>query len=155
MKKGFTLVELLVVIAMIAILTGAASSAVMKARKRAQIARAETEVREITNAILAYENWDDDHSLKDEDTKKKWVLAKEDDLKFILGGEQNRQGDVPILYNAAVVDKHLRDPWGTPYQYMIATADDAAKSSGDKVGSSLTTYIFLPNLWRLKADEQE
>ena len=32
MKKGFTLMELLVVIGMIAVLTGAASSAVMKAR---------------------------------------------------------------------------------------------------------------------------
>ena len=63
MKKGFTLVELLVVIGMIAVLTGAASSAVMKARTRSQIARAETEVREMTNAILAYENWDDDHTL--------------------------------------------------------------------------------------------
>ena len=56
MKSGFTLMELLVVIGMIAILTGAASSSVMKARKRSQIARAEAEVREITNAILAYEN---------------------------------------------------------------------------------------------------
>ena len=64
MKRGFTLIELLVVIGMIAILTGAASSSVMKARKRSQIARAETEVREMTNAILAYENWDDDRSLK-------------------------------------------------------------------------------------------
>ena len=155
MKKGFTLVELLVVIGMIAVLTGAASSAVMKARKRAQIARAETEVREITNAILAYENWDDDHSLKDEDTKKKWLPAKEDSLQFILGGERNKQGDVPVLYNAAVVDKHLRDPWGTPYQYMIASAGDAAESSRDQVGRSLSTYMFLPNLWRLTKDEQE
>ena len=155
MKKGFTLVELLVVIGMIAVLTGAASSAVMKARRRAQIARAETEVREITNAILAYENWDDDRSLKDEDTKKKWLPASEDALKFILGGERNKQGDVPVLYNAAITGKYLLDPWGTPYQYMIASAGDAAESGGDQVGRALTTYMFLPNLWRLKADEQE
>ena len=58
MKKGFTLIELLVVIGMIAVLTGAASSAVMKARKRSQIARAEAETQEMTNAILAYENYD-------------------------------------------------------------------------------------------------
>lgn len=70
MKKGFTLIELLVVIGMIAVLTGAASSAVMKARKRSQIARAETETREMTNAILAYENWDEDRSLKKYQTSK-------------------------------------------------------------------------------------
>lgn len=154
MKRGFTLIELLVVIGMIAVLTGAASSAVMKARKRAQIARAETEVREMTNAILAYENWDDDHSLKDEDTKKEWVPAEEKSLKFILGGEQNKQGNVPVLYNAAIVGNHLRDPWGTPYQYMIASSGDA-ESSNDQVGRSLTTYMFLPNLWRLTKDERE
>jgi len=154
MKRGFTLIELLVVIAMIAVLTGTASSTVMKARKRSQIARAETEVREMTNAILAYENWDDDHSLKDEDTKKEWVPAKEDSLKFILGGVQNRQGTVPVLFNAAVKDGHVRDPWGTPYQYMIANAGDA-EASNDQVGRNLSTYMYLPNLWRLKADEQE
>ena len=70
MKRGFTLIELLVVIGMIAVLTGAASSSVMKARRRSQIARAETEAREMTNAILAYENWDDDRSLKKYQTSK-------------------------------------------------------------------------------------
>ncbi len=153
-KKGFTLIELLVVIGMIAVLTGAASSAVMKARKRSQIARAETEVREMTNAILAYENWDDNHTLKNYLTSKSWKDATEDALQFILGGVQNKQGNVPVLYNAAVVGGNLRDPWGTTYQYMIADSGDA-ESSQDQVGRSLSTYMYLPNLWRLKSDEQE
>ena len=155
MKKGFTLIELLVVIGMIAVLTGAASSAVMKARKRSQIARAETETREMTNAILAYENWDDDHSLKDYVTSGSWKDATEDAMQFILGGVQNRQGKVPVLYNAAIIGGSLKDPWGTPYQYMIVNAGDASQSSADKVGSSLSTYMFLPNLWRLKPDEAD
>ena len=75
MKKGFTLIELLVVIGMIAVLTGAVSSSVMKARKRAQIARAEAETQEMTNAILAYENYDDDHSLKSYQTSKAWTMS--------------------------------------------------------------------------------
>ena len=154
MKKGFTLIELLVVIGMIAVLTGAASSAVMKARKRSQIARAETEVREMTNAILAYENWDDDHSLKNYQTSKSWKDATESSLQFILGGVQNKQGKVPVLYNAAVVGGNLRDPWGTTYQYMIANSGDA-EASNDQVGKGLSTYMFPPNLWRLTKDEQE
>jgi len=154
MKKGFTLIELLVVVGMIAVLTGAASSAVMKARKRSQIARAETEVREMTNAILAYENWDDDHTLKNYQTSKSWKDATEDALQFILGGVQNKQGNVPVLYNAAIVGGNLRDPWGTTYQYMIADSGDA-QSSQSQVGSNLSTYMYLPNLWRLKADERE
>ena len=154
MKKGFTLIELLVVIAMIAILTGAASSAVMKARRRSQIARAETEAREMTNAILAYENWDDDHSLRKYQTSKSWTDAKEGNLEFILGGVQNKQGNVPVLFNAAIVAGAVRDPWGTPYQFMIADSGDAAEQSADQVGKGLTTFMYLPNLNRLKESER-
>jgi len=155
MKKGFTLIELLVVIGMIAVLTGAASSAVMKARKRSQIARAEAETQEMTNAILAYENYDDDHTLKKYQTSKAWKEATESSLQFILGGVRNKQGKVPVLYNAAIRGGNLLDPWGMPYQYMIANAGEASESSADQVGSNLSTYMYLPNLWRLKADEQE
>lgn len=155
MKKGFTLIELLVVIGMIAVLTGAASSAVMKARRRAQIARAETETREMTNAILAYENWDDDRSLKNYQTSKAWKDATEDSMQFILGGVQNKQGNVPVLYNAAVTGGSIKDPWGTPYQYMIADSGNASGGSANTVGTGLSTFMFLPNLWRLKPSEQE
>ena len=154
MRKGFTLIELLVVIAMIAILTGAASSTVMKARRRSQIARAETETREMTNAILAYENYDDDRSLRKVQTSKAWIEAKEDNLKFILGEVQNKQGKVPVLYNASIVKGAVRDPWGVPYQYMIADSGEAAEKSADQVGKGLTTFMYLPNLFRLRADER-
>ena len=156
MKKGFTLIELLVVIGMIAVLTAVASSSVMQARKRSRIARAETETREITNAILAYENWDDDHSLKDEASKfGSWTPAKEGDLNFILGEVKNKQGDVPVLYNAAVSGGYIRDPWGKYYEFRVMSAGNAAESSADQVGRSLSTYMFLPNLWRLRKEELE
>ena len=152
MKKGFTLIELLVVIGMIAILTGAASSSVMKARKRSQIARATTEVREMTNAILAYENWDDDRSLKRYQTSKSWSKATEDALQFILGGVQNKQGNIPVLYNAAITGGQIKDPWGTAYEFMIAEAGDASDTK-DNVGDGLNTFMYLPNLNRLKPEE--
>ena len=56
MKRGFTLIELLVVIAMLAILIGAIGTSVNQARRRAQIAKATQDVKEMTNAILAFEN---------------------------------------------------------------------------------------------------
>ena len=150
MKKGFTLVELLVVIAMIAILTGAASSAVMKARTRSQIARATTEVRVMTNAILAYENYDKDHSLSAMATSKAWTPASEGALKFILGGEAPR---VPVLYNGAVSSSgYLLDPWGKPYEFIVASAGNASEDKDD-VGKSLSTFMYLPNLHRLTPQE--
>lgn len=152
MKKGFTLIELLVVIGMIAVLTGAASSSVMKARKRSQIARAETETREMTNAILAYENWDDDRSLKRYQTSKSWQKATEGNMAFILGEVQNKQGKVPVLYNAAIRGGSIVDPWGTEYEYMISQAGDASDSD-DSVGDGLNTFMYLPNLHRLTPHE--
>ena len=54
MLRGFTLIELLVVIAMIAILMGAIGSSMNQARKRAMISKATQDVKEMTNAILAF-----------------------------------------------------------------------------------------------------
>ena len=151
MKKGFTLIELLVVIAMIAVLTGAAGSAVMKARTRAQISRATTEVREMTNAILAYENYDKDHSLDALATGGSWSDAEESGkLKLILGGDAPR---VPVLYNGTVSKGgFLLDPWGRAYQFKVVKAGDASDSSDD-VGKSLRTFMYLPNLNRLTPEE--
>ena len=150
MKKGFTLIELLVVIAMIAILTGAAGSAVMKARTRSQITRATTEVREMTNAILAYENYDKDHNLNALATGSSWTDANDGNLKFILGGDAPR---VPVLYNGTVSGSgYLLDPWGRPYQFMVANAGDASDEK-DEVGKSLGTFMYLPNLNRLTPEE--
>ena len=155
MRKGFTLVELLVVIGMIAILTGAASSSVMRARKRSQIARAETETREMTNAILAYENWDDDHSLKRIASKfSSWTDAKEGNIGFLLGNENNKQGKIPVLFNASIVGGEAKDPWGTAYQIMVRDAGNASESSADQVGRGLSTFMYLPNLNRLTKEER-
>ena len=55
MRKGFTLIELLVVVAMIMILIGTLVVSVEQARTRARIAKATQEAKELTNAILAYE----------------------------------------------------------------------------------------------------
>ena len=152
MKKGFTLIELLVVIAMIAVLTGAAGSAVMKARTRSQIARATTEVREITNAILAYENYDKNHSLSKYVTgnEDSWKEADGKSLEFILGGMEGE--NLPVLYNGALTRGMLLDPWGNAYKFKIARAGDASEGNDD-VGKSLRTFMYLPNLNRLTPEE--
>ena len=153
MKKGFTLIELLVVIGMIAILTAAASSSVMKARKRSQIARAETETREMTNAILAYENYDKDRSLERYATGQGWADASKSNLGVILGEGQDAEGNkLPVLFNAAMTGSDIRDPWGTTYQFMISKTTDAVDSSGDDVGASLNTFIYLPNQYWHRAE---
>ena len=51
-RRGFTLVELLVVLAMIIILVSAMTASVNSARRRAREAKAQHEMNEITNAVL-------------------------------------------------------------------------------------------------------
>ena len=110
MKRAFTLVELLVVIAMIASLTGAVGTSVSTARARAREMKATTEVKEMTNAILAYENFarSGEYSLEPMDAD-----ATVSTVGFILGKGQSSDADdrIPVLYNGSVgSDGVLRDP---------------------------------------------
>ena len=56
-RRGFTLVELLVVVAMIAIIVGALTSSISSAQQRARIQKATSDVKVIAQAILASENF--------------------------------------------------------------------------------------------------
>lgn len=153
MKKGFTLVELLVVVAMLMILMGSVSSSVMKARKRANIEKATAVCQELTNAILAYENYARDHKLP---TKNK-EAADRSSIAFLIGeGPEGENGKVPVLFNATFRGNDLLDPWGNPYRITIKESkidvdqDDLVK----KLKSGMQTGVFFPNFWRRHAGEQ-
>ena len=122
MRRGFTLIELLVVIAMIAILMGAIGSSMNQARKRAMISKATQDVKEMTNAILAFENYARGRSLANY-ASGSWRDTTESSMSMILGGETSDSGEqVPVLYNAQIRNGQILDPWGKPYQYMIKQA---------------------------------
>ena len=155
MKRALTLVELLVVIAMIAVLTGAMTVAVNRARTRAKISRATQEAKEMTNAILAGEQYAKNRSLRDyaNDT---WEDCSDSAkaMRLILGGETGESRErIPVLFNASLSRNAICDPWGKPYRYMIKetgtlSSDDA---SGGRV--DFCTAPALPNFFRL-ADEE-
>ena len=56
-KRGFTLVELIVVIAMIAVFMASVGTAVGKTRERARVEKARGDVKVLSQAILAWENY--------------------------------------------------------------------------------------------------
>lgn len=151
MRRGFTLIELLVVIAMIAILMGAIGSSMNQARKRAMIAKATQDAKEMTNAILAYENYAPGRSLRNKSTGT-WKDTDESSMSMILGGETAEGGgEVPVLYNAHIVNGAIRDPWGKPYQYMVRPAGDITSKAKNK----FYTSYYLPNFYRLSDDERK
>ena len=151
MKRGFTLIELLVVIGMIAVLMGSIGSGMNQARRRAMIAKATQDVKEMTNAILAFENYAKNHSLASYATGS-WRDTTESSMSMILGGEQSEGGEeVPVLYNAHIRNGQILDPWGTPYQYMIRQAGNIAPPRD----SGFRTAPSLPNFYRLSEEERK
>lgn len=155
MKRGFTIVELIVVVGMIMVLIASMTTAVGKARTRAKIAKATQEAKEMTNAILAFENYARDHSL-DSYKNDGWGECTEGSMKIILGGETGANGErVPVLFNAAIRQGSIRDPWGNAYQYMIkktATLKGGKGSGGES--SQFLTGAALPNFNRMRIEER-
>lgn len=147
--RGFTLIELMVVVAMIAIIAAAMTSAVAQAQRRAKISRAETEAKELTNAILAWQNYDPSGSLS------KYVMedaeAEESKMGFVLGKETGRGGkQVPVLFNATISRGRFVDLWGNPYRVTI--------KPGERVNPpgvpNMNIRVFYPNWHRLGGSRQ-
>ena len=145
MKKGFTLVELIVVIAMLMILAGSVTSALMGARKRAKISKATVACQEMTNAILAYENY---AKLEDKASSGSWQIANKNSMRFILGGEKADNGeDIPVLYNADIRGTQMLDPWGKPYYFRIQSK--GSQNVDDSLANqSVRTCVLFPNFNR-------
>lgn len=152
-RKGFTLVELIVVIGMLMLLAGAVTTSVAGANRRAKIQQAVTEAQEMTKAILAYENYGRDYSLDAHLMEKQ--QATESSLGFILGKEnmQNGQsGKMPVLFNASSTRSgKILDPWGRPYYVTIRRG--TVDTEQDSTDGNITSYVTFPNYNRRPADE--
>ena len=139
----------MVVLAMIAIIAGALTTGVAKTQRRAKISRAQTEAREITNALLAYANFAEDGTLSEleglQDSE-----ATEDNLKYILGKVKSRNSDVPVLYNAALIGGKILDPWGRPYRVTV--------KKGERINppgvNGVKVRMFYPNWHRIGGNGQ-
>lgn len=151
-KRGFTLVELLVVIGMIVLLTGAMATSVAGGIKRARVQKATAEVKAIAQAILAYENETrngDDHELP--------VLSQKDcdqsSIGFLLGRETSQSGKIPVLLMASLSGGgKMLDPWGHPYKVTIRK--NSFRPNFKTMSGSLQTGFYLPNFYRLREGER-
>ena len=158
MKKGFTLVELIVVIGMLMVLAGSVTTAVASARRRAKIAKATATCQEITNAILAYENYAKDYSLETKATGDSWKEATKGNMGFILGDEAAQMGEgggkIPVLYNAEIKGTAILDPWGRPYWYKIARRNANIEETAED-RAQLKTGVLMLNYYRRRPWEDD
>lgn len=152
-KRGFTLVELLVVVGMIATLLGALTTSVAAAQERARIQKALSDVKVTTQAILASENFK--QSGKYELKPMNRVDADASSLAFLLGkGGNDDSGErLPATLMASLqAGGKLLDPWGTPYKVTIKKGD--AQVRIESAAGSMKTGYYLPNFYRLSEEER-
>jgi len=138
---GFTLVELVTVMTMLIILMGAVTSSVSNAQKRARIQTATAEAQELTNAILAYENYGELKEMSDQE-------ATESAISFLLGEATENGREVPVLFNANIKGDRVVDPWGHAYRITIKRG-----SIGGTQTKTMKTGVFFPNYCRRQAGE--
>lgn len=107
--KGFTLIEMLIVICMLGVLMLTAATGISHAKGQARVTRANAEVRELIGAWLAYEaaydGWPNGLSEGE-------IEATESNLKELLGLGEN----TVVFLNAQMKNGAFRDPWGMPYK---------------------------------------
>ena len=154
-RRGFTLIELLGVLAMIMSLVGALTASVNAARRRARASKAQQEIKELTNAILAFEQYAPGRTLDGYATGG-WKVCDEKSLAMVLGGVTGESGEkVPVLYAASLTGGRMLDPWGRPYEFIVEKT--ATLGSGDGTAgsdASFKTAAQLPNFFRLQPGER-
>ena len=114
------------------------------------------ETKELTKAILAYEQYAPNRSLESVATGGGWTECNEGSLKMVLGGTTGDNGErIPVLFNAALTGGRMLDPWGRPYELMIDKT--ATLSGGGDEEDRSTRFLYaphLPNFWRLTDAER-
>ena len=150
-KRGFTLIELMVVVGMILVLVGALTTSTTAARKRARVQKATADVKIISQAILAYENWGKNGKFE-LPTYASPVEANASTLAFLLGKEAAESGGkIPVMLMAQLRSGGaMIDPWGHPYKVRIKEGNVSAGQ-----GVDLKSGFCLPNYYRLGTGERQ
>ena len=136
--RGFTLVEMLVVVGMLGILMATAATGISKAKGMARVAKANTEVRELIGAWLAYESAYDGWPANLPEGGQE-IEATQSVLKELLGEGENKV----VFLNAQMKNGAFRDPWGKPYKIRFTSRPQS--DLNDKFSASIT----FPNRARL------
>ena len=148
-KSAFTLVELLVVLGIVAMIMAAFTSSMASAQQRAKISRATSEVKLISQAILSYENYDQDNELPSMSNQD----ADQGSIGFLIGnGGSSNSSKIPALLMAQLSSGgKMLDPWGTPYKISIKPGNAKLTSAS----GTMQTGYYLPNFFRLSAEERK
>ncbi|HMP90585.1 MAG TPA: prepilin-type N-terminal cleavage/methylation domain-containing protein [Kiritimatiellia bacterium] len=146
-QQGFTLVELLVTIAIIAILAGILLPAVIGAFKKAAEAQARSEVKSIETAVRAYVNEYSRFPEGNGQADNQWIYGQgtrnNRDLMNVLRGINTTLNPRRIIF-LEIQEKSLNasgdfiDPWDNQYRIALDTSFNNVIETGVTGIGSLT-----------------
>lgn len=102
---GFTLIEVMVVVAILGILAALVVPRIMDRPDQARIVKAQNDIRVLSNQLNLYKL--DNYSYPTTDQGLEALVSKP------AGGPQP-----PDWKDGGYIDRLPRDPWGQPYQYL-------------------------------------
>lgn len=155
-RRGFTMIELLVVITIIGVLISSFVVSTARARENARITKATVESRELANAIRLYglTMMDSADETVASDPLSSLGLSEgaptqvSSSLTSLLT-KPSAQNNNTVYYRAsdgAIRGNRLCDPWGNPYYIRVKKVEPAVDKEADYV-------IFAPVIGRHRAIE--
>jgi len=124
-SKGFTLIEMLTVVAIIMLLASLILAALGVARDRARVLRARRDIAQLKSAFDAYyadySAFPDPTQITGNSIENGYMVTGRDVIQ-ILRGRENHRGQNPreIPYmDFHVNTTYFNDPWGKPYRVAL------------------------------------
>ncbi len=146
-KTGFTIIEILVIIAVIAILVGLLVSGGTAARRKAKIYRTKAMIASLETALAMYHV--DFGAYPDPSTEKNKNLINLLAAVSVFGTNADWQGPYISFKDedlkGSIPNATLRDPWGTDYTYSYNSSDSSCTITSAGPDMSLATGDDITN----------
>ena len=164
-SKRFTLIELLIVIAIIGILAGLVFPALGTVRNNAKSSKASTECQSLKTAIIMYESEFSCWPAKTSGSSDALVSSTDYiEMCKILTGENSKK---MVFYEVGVGyddTKGILDPWGRPYQVILdvdydgkikntVEAVSAVNAVNGRTGQDLRTKVGVYSFGVVETDK--